>query len=183
MQWVQDPIQRNVDNLNNVRRGANKHFRDIKKDYLKDKILELETDGKIKNIKELYRGINDFRKAYQARPNTVKHEMGDKVTDFHSILARWRNHFSQLLNENGVNGIGQTGIPTAELLVHQPSAFEVELTIEKLRSHKSPGIDQIPTELIKAGGLGDKIEKNEMGGSCCMYGRGEGHVQGFGGET
>jgi hypothetical protein len=32
------------------------------------------------------------------------------------------------------------------------SASEVELSIEKLKSHKSPGIDQIPIELIKAGG-------------------------------
>jgi hypothetical protein len=30
--------------------------------------------------------------------------------------------------------------------------LEVELAIEKLKSHKSPGIDQIPAELIKAGG-------------------------------
>ena len=34
----------------------------------------------------------------------------------------------------------------------EPSAFEVELAIEKLKNHKSPGIDQIPAELIKAGG-------------------------------
>ena len=34
----------------------------------------------------------------------------------------------------------------------EPSAFEVELVIEKLKNHKSPGIDQIPAELIKAGG-------------------------------
>ena len=33
-----------------------------------------------------------------------------------------------------------------------PSAFKVELDIEKLKSHISPGIDQIPVELIKAGG-------------------------------
>ena len=31
----------------------------------------------------------------------------------------------------------------------EPSALEFELDIEK---HKSPGIDQIPEELIKAGG-------------------------------
>ena len=31
----------------------------------------------------------------------------------------------------------------------EPSAFEVELAIEKLTSHKSPGIDQIPAELTK----------------------------------
>jgi len=36
--------------------------------------------------------------------------------------------------------------------VPEPSAFEVELPIEKLKSHKSPGFDQIPAELIKAGG-------------------------------
>ena len=33
----------------------------------------------------------------------------------------------------------------------EPSDFKVELAIEKLKSHKSPGIDQIPAELIKAG--------------------------------
>ena len=34
----------------------------------------------------------------------------------------------------------------------EPSTFEVDLAIEKLKSHKSPGIDQILAELIKAGG-------------------------------
>jgi hypothetical protein len=35
--------------------------------------------------------------------------------------------------------------------VPEPSAFEVELAIEKLKSQISLGIDQIPAELIKAG--------------------------------
>ena len=35
--------------------------------------------------------------------------------------------------------------------VPKPSAFEVEMAIEKLKRHKSPGTDQIPAELIKAG--------------------------------
>jgi hypothetical protein len=42
-------------------------------------------------------------------------------------------------------------------LVPEPSAFEVELAIEKLKSHKSPGIDQIPAEWIKA-----RLEKFSM---------------------
>jgi len=33
----------------------------------------------------------------------------------------------------------------------EPSALEVEMASEKLKRHKSPGIDQIPAELIKAG--------------------------------
>ena len=32
----------------------------------------------------------------------------------------------------------------------KPSAFEVEMVIENLEGHNSQGIDQIPTELIKA---------------------------------
>jgi len=38
MQWVQDPRQSNVDNLNNVRREASRYFRIKKKEYLKAKI-------------------------------------------------------------------------------------------------------------------------------------------------
>jgi hypothetical protein len=32
-------------------------------------------------------------------------------------------------------------IHTAELLVPEPSAFEFEMAIEKLKEHKSPGIE------------------------------------------
>jgi len=34
----------------------------------------------------------------------------------------------------------------------EPSVFDVELAVEKLKSHKSPGIDQISAELITAEG-------------------------------
>ena len=46
----------------------------------------------------------------------------------------------------------QTETHTAEPLVPAPSAFEVDLAVEKLKRHKSPGVDQIPAELIKEGG-------------------------------
>jgi len=64
MQWVQDPNQSNVDNLNNVRHEASRHFKNKKEDYLKAKIEELESNSKIKNIRVMYRGISDFKKGY-----------------------------------------------------------------------------------------------------------------------
>jgi hypothetical protein len=42
MQWLQDPNQSNVDNLNNVSHTASRHFRNKKKEYLEPKIDELE---------------------------------------------------------------------------------------------------------------------------------------------
>jgi len=59
---------------------------------------------------------------------------------------------SQLFNLHGVKDVRQAEIHTAEPLVPEPSAAEVELAIGKLKNHKSPGIDPIPAELIKAGG-------------------------------
>jgi len=102
MHWVQDPSQSNVDNLNNVRCEASRHFRNKLKEYLKAKIEELETDSKIKKYKGLYRGIYEFKKGHQPGPNVPNDEEGDLITDSHSILARWRNHFSQLLNVQGL---------------------------------------------------------------------------------
>jgi hypothetical protein len=72
MQWLHDPNQRNVDNLNNIRRAASMQFRNIKKEYLKAKIDELETNSKSKNITDVYRGINKFKKGYNPRTNIVK---------------------------------------------------------------------------------------------------------------
>jgi len=64
----------------------------------------------------------------------------------------WTNHFSQILNVHGVIDVGQREVHTAEPLMPEPSAFEVEMANEKLKSHKSPVIDQIPAEFIKVSG-------------------------------
>jgi len=117
------------------------------KEYLKAKIKELETNSMIKHIRDLYKGISDFKKGYQPRTNEVKDKKGDFVIASHSILTRWRNHFSQLLNVHWVNDVRQTEIHTAEPLVPEPSASEVELAIEKPKSYQSQGIDQIAAEV------------------------------------
>ena len=81
MQWIQDPIRSNAGNLNNVRCNASRHFRNKKKAYLKAKIEELDTYCKVNNVRDLYRGINDFKKGYQPRTIIVKDDKGDLVAD------------------------------------------------------------------------------------------------------
>jgi hypothetical protein len=48
--------------MDNVRREANRTFRTKKREYLKNKINELETNSKNKNIRDLYMGKNEFKK-------------------------------------------------------------------------------------------------------------------------
>jgi hypothetical protein len=47
-------------------------------------------------------------------------------------------------------------------LVPEPSVSEIELAIDKLKSHKSPGIDQILAELIKTGGRTIRYEIHKL---------------------
>jgi hypothetical protein len=62
----------NGDNMNNVRRDASRTSRTKKREYLKNKINELETSNKNKNNRDLYRSINELKKGYQPRTNMVK---------------------------------------------------------------------------------------------------------------
>jgi hypothetical protein len=45
LRWLRDPSEIHGDNLNNVRRAANRYFRNKKREYLKDKINELATNS------------------------------------------------------------------------------------------------------------------------------------------
>jgi hypothetical protein len=58
LQRLQNPSQIYGDNLQNLRRETSRIFRNKKRDYLKDKINELETSNKNKNIRDLFKGIN-----------------------------------------------------------------------------------------------------------------------------
>jgi hypothetical protein len=49
LQWLQDPSEINGD-VKIVRREASRHIRNKKREYLKDKINELATNTKNKNI-------------------------------------------------------------------------------------------------------------------------------------
>jgi hypothetical protein len=149
---LQNLNQISGDNLKNLRRETSRTFRNKKKEYLKGKINELETNNRNKNIRDLYRGINEFKKGYQPIINIIRDENGNLIADPQNVLNRWKNFFSQVLNVHRVHDVRQMDIHTVEPLVPEPSLVEVEIAIGKLKSYKSPGTDNIPAELIKAGG-------------------------------
>jgi hypothetical protein len=68
-QWLRDPNEIDGDNLSNVRREASRHLANKRREYLKDKIKELATKSKNKNIRDLHRGINECKRGYQPRSN------------------------------------------------------------------------------------------------------------------
>ena len=163
MQWLQDPNKGNEHNLNNVRREATRHFRNKKKEYLKTKIGELETNSKFKNIIDIY-GCNKYFKRVTSLELIQQGMRWVILLETATVfwLVRWRKSFSQLFNVHGVKDVRQTYIHTTEPQAPEPSAFDVEMALEKLKRHKSPGIDQIPAESIKAAGRTIRSEIHKL---------------------
>jgi prefoldin subunit 5 len=60
----------------------------MKREYLKDKINELESNSKNKNIRDLYSGIKEYKKVYQPRTNIIHDEKVDLLADPHKIVNR-----------------------------------------------------------------------------------------------
>jgi hypothetical protein len=85
-------------------------------------------------MRDLFRGISNCKNGYKPRTSIVKIRRGI-VTNYHSILTRWRNHFSQLLNVHGVNDVGQTELHATERMVPEVSALEDDMPKENLKRH------------------------------------------------
>jgi hypothetical protein len=90
LQWLQDPSEINGDNLNNVRLEASRHFRNNKKEYLKEKINDLAAHSKNMNIRDLYRRINEYKRGYQSISNIAKDESSGRLADSYNTLNKWR---------------------------------------------------------------------------------------------
>jgi hypothetical protein len=110
LQWLQNPSQINGNNLQNVRPETSRIFRNKKREYMKGKTNKHETNNKNKNIKDLYRGINEFMKGYQPRINIIKDKNVILLADPQSVLNRWKNFFNQVLNVHGVHDVRQMDV-------------------------------------------------------------------------
>ena len=96
-------------------------------------------------------GIN-FKKGYRLRLYIINDKKGSFFfSESHGVLTKWRKHFSQPMNAHCVNDVRQAKIYRAEAPLTEQSDIVVDVAIEKLEGHKSPGMDQIPAEVIEVG--------------------------------
>jgi hypothetical protein len=99
---------------------------------LKEEINELEANSEHKDMRGLYRDVNEFKKGYNPRNDLVKDERGNLLADSHKILKRWKDHFCQLMNVHWAGGVRQSEMHTVEPSLPDPRASDVEVAIGKL---------------------------------------------------
>lgn len=95
----------NIDNLENII-CESRRFQEKAREYLK----QLLTKANNRHVGDMYKGVNKSQKGYQP----IKNMIGDLLADFHNILNRWKNLFSQLVKVHRVGVVKHFKIRTDE---------------------------------------------------------------------
>ena len=105
------------------------------------------------NSKRAYQLVKDLISEKQGRSSAIQDKSGKCLTEEKEILSRWTEYCSELYNYEscGDNTVLDCSQPPEEDL--QPIRHEeVEIAVASLKKGKSAGVDNIPAELVQAGG-------------------------------
>ena len=124
-----------------------------KEDWIGAQCEEIETCLNKNNSKRAYQLVKDLTSEKQGRSSTIQDKSGNCLTEEKEILSRWTEYRSELYNYEscGDNTVLDCSQPPEEDL--QPILREeVEIAVASLKKGKSAGVDNIPAELVQAGG-------------------------------
>ena len=124
-----------------------------KETWIQGKCQEVETCLRNNNSKKAYRLVKELTTDKQGKSTTIRDKSGKSLTEDNQILNRWTEYCSDLYKyETDGNPIvfDCPHIPDEE---HHPILREeVEAANKALKIGKSAGVDNIPAELVQAGG-------------------------------
>ena len=97
--------------------------------------------------------MKDLTTAKQGKATTVQDRSGKSLTEERQILNRWTEYCSELYNYKAYGDPSVLNCPQTDTEGDNPILRrEVEAAVQSLKKGKSAGVDNIPAELVKAGG-------------------------------
>ena len=143
-------LKRNSTEYKNCSREVKKEIRKDKKQHIVtscNKIDELRNQGK---EREMYNEINIMTRDFSPSIQVINDNNGKTLTEKKDVLERWREYCRDMYEDTSKN----PHMITTEIEEKEPEPMldEVRLAIKSLKRGKSPGCDDIPAELIQAGG-------------------------------
>ena len=105
------------------------------------------------NGKRVYQLVKGLTTVKQGKATTVQDRSGKCLTEERQILNRWREYCCELYNpkpngDQSVLNCPKTDTENDHPILHR----EVEAAVQSLKKGKSAGVDNIPAELVQAGG-------------------------------
>lgn len=140
-----------TDRYKELRREEKRTHKRKKRAFENNILEELEAQRNQNQTRKFYKNINNMRKEFKPRITMCKDKNGQILNSKEQILNRWAEHFVELLCKDNID---QDNDPLNENYeeIEPPTLQEVQEAIKRLKNNKSPGSDQIPSELFKNGG-------------------------------
>jgi exonuclease III len=140
-------------------REVRKSARKDREQYILDTCEKIEKSSMQNKSRDVYESIRKLTGSYAPRPCAVKDRSGKLITGDQEISARWREYFNELYNDPNpvdVNAV-QAGLGNLDA---EPDITqnEVESSLKRLKKDKSPGVDNITAEELKAAMEGKGLE-------------------------
>ncbi|KAE8738306.1 hypothetical protein FOCC_FOCC016216 [Frankliniella occidentalis] len=137
-----------------MQRNAKTTCRRAKRAALHNQLDEMEAAYKSKDSGAFFRLAKSLRQRSGYSVSLIKDADGSLLSDPADVLARWRDHFKDLLNVPGPDVDQEIPAPeqAQEGEVEPPSVEEILDIIGGLKKKSAPGVDGIPAPLLQHGG-------------------------------
>ena len=151
---LQKRTRANQEQYNQARKEANEICREKKKQWINNRIKQVEEAHKQNNTRKFFKDIRAFQNDRSFPVFACKDENGTLKTDKQEIMNRWKQYFADLTKTDNNIGNQVQEVHTIEndREIEPPTYKEVSDIINKLKRNKAPGTDNIPAELVKYGG-------------------------------
>ncbi|PSN53384.1 hypothetical protein C0J52_03797 [Blattella germanica] len=158
--FLQTKTRASQEQYKSKRKEANKICREKKKEWINKKLLTLEENFRINDIGKFYNCVKTFNYNSKSTPLMCKNTEGIIQSEPIKVLERWREYFIDVFNANQSEETEQEmqvpneerPLTTTEEEIEDPTYNEICHIINKLKTKKAAGPDNIPPELIKYGG-------------------------------
>ena len=124
-----------------------------KENWIGEQCSETEENLRKNNSKKAYQLVKDLTIMKQGKATTFQDCSGKCLTKERQILNRWTEYCYEQYNYKANGDPSVLKCPQTDTEDHHPILRrEVEAEVQSLKKGKSAGVDNIPAELVKAGG-------------------------------
>jgi hypothetical protein len=137
---------------NKAHKEVRQSVRKDRRTYIDNLAVQAEEAANMRNMKDLYDTTKKLAGNFRQISQQIKDKYGKVITTTGEQLARWAEHFKELLNRlppdvtPKINRAGEK----LKLNLNLPSKTEIKQAIKKLKTTKASSPDNIPPEALKA---------------------------------
>ena len=121
--------------------------------WIEEQCQDIENSMKKNNSKKIYQLVKNLTSTKQGRTTTIQDNDGKCLTEEQDILKMWSEYCSELYNYRATGDTDVLNVhPATDNNNYPILREEVEAAVKSLKKGKSAGADNVPAELVQAGG-------------------------------